>query len=252
MPVVQTTAYSSVETALNLARALVNDMMVNQGGEILTDNAPFTFIMLNEAADYLQKELENHGMMTFVRETTIGALPVAHFTADPSFNVNLSDSGFFDGYQNFNPPQLPADVLEPISLWEKQTNSTENWIPMQRLFNAGPYCVPRPRYGTWGWFNDSIYMPGALQINDLKLRYTMQSNTFIAPTDFIQIRGATSALGNLLAAVFANSRGSPAAIGFSAAADKFIEQICTANARSKQQVTVTRQSYGSSARGRRY
>src|SRR6185437_10181830 len=113
MPVVQTTAYVSVETALNLARALVNDMMVSTGGEILTDNAPFTFIMLNEAADYLQKELENHGLMTFVRETVIGSIPIAHFN-DPGINVNLSDSGFFDGYQNFNPPQLPADVLEPI------------------------------------------------------------------------------------------------------------------------------------------
>ena len=68
MPVPQTTAYCSVEQVYALARALVNDMLVDQSGEILTDSAPFMFPLLNSAARYFtERKMAEYGVKTFVK-----------------------------------------------------------------------------------------------------------------------------------------------------------------------------------------
>lgn len=49
MPVVQSSAYVSLETVTLLIRAIANDMIFSQAGEILTDNANFLLPLLNDA-----------------------------------------------------------------------------------------------------------------------------------------------------------------------------------------------------------
>ena len=248
MPIIPTTAYASVEGTLTLARALINDMLVSQAGEILTDNAPFTFPMLNECADYMERELKNHGYNTFTKETVLSPI-TPKGTQDPGTFVNISDSGYYDGNINHNPPMLPEDMDTPLDLWERQTGSQEYWIPMDRQMDGLPSLSLTSRLRVWAYYQDAIFMPGANQSEDLRLRYSSVGLTFITPNDIIQIRGAQNALANLLAAVFVNSRDPGAAVGFSNAADAMIRQLYLTNTRSKQRRTQTRIRYGAGWNG---
>ena len=49
MPVVPNSAYVSMETVTLLIRAIANDMIYSQAGEILTDEANFMLPLLNDA-----------------------------------------------------------------------------------------------------------------------------------------------------------------------------------------------------------
>lgn len=243
MPVIQTTAYGTVEGVFNEARAICNDMMFSQAGEILTDAAPFTFLMLNRAAQYFENELINHGVLTFKKETVLTPV-TAIATLDPGLQVNISDSGYFNGSVNAAAPIVPYDLQVPDFLWERQTGSTENWIEMTEMADGLPSVAQTLRLGMWEWREDGIYMPGATQSNDIRLRYTSEVVNFSAPTDVILIRGSQSALASYLAYVFAESRGSAMADKFMLMGKEFTLQICRRNTRARQRETITRRPYG--------
>src|SRR5690242_19090780 len=103
MPGVPTTSYATVEQVTDLARAIVNDMIIDHTGEVLTDAAPFTFPLLNEAASYMEGELILRGVTTFVKETVLTPV-LAIAVTDPGVQVNISETGYFDGLsQHANP-----------------------------------------------------------------------------------------------------------------------------------------------------
>ena len=243
MPGIGTSAYTSLESVLNLARALVNDMLVNTGGEILTDNAPFTFPFINFAAAYLSNEMTNNGMKVFEMETVLtSVLSIA--VNDPGVQVNISDSGYFDGVSNHQFPQLPTNLLEPVDLWERQTGSTAMWNPMVPYPDGLPSVIQNATLGIWEYRGEAIYMPGATQSNDVRLRFKTTGIQFVTPNDSVMIRGADPALANLLAAVFINSRNPGAGVSFSEAGDALVAQLVTAEVRSQQRIPITRASYG--------
>jgi hypothetical protein len=243
MPVLQTTAYGTVSGVLNETRAIVNDMMFSIAGEILTDIAPFTFLMLNRAAGYFENELINHGILTFKKETVLTpVLPIA--VLDPGVQVNISDSGYFDGVANHATPFVPFDLMAPECLWERQTGTLENWVEMTELPDGLTSTVQTLRLRYWEWRQDQICMPGATQSEDIRLRYTSEVVNFSTPLDVILIRGSQSALASYLAYVFAESRGSAMADKFMAMGKDFTLQICRRNTRARQRQTITRQPYG--------
>jgi hypothetical protein len=254
VPSLGTTAYGTVEGVNNLARALVNDMLTSTAGEILTDAAPFTFPMLNMAADYFTRKLTSNGVKTFVKETLLTPITACNFPglglggADPGQQVNISDAGYFDGSEENYPPNLPSDMLAPLDLWERTTGSLERWEEMHEYTDGLPSMVQGVRLRAWEWRTEAIWMPGATQTNDVKLRYEGSSAQFATPNDTVLIRGAQSALANYLAAVFVNSRNPQAAASFSAAGDDFADMIIRENTHALQRVTVTRKSYGRGGR----
>lgn len=243
MPVLQTTAYGTVEGVLNEVRAIINDMMFNQNGEIFTDTSVFTFPMMNRAAQYFENELINHGVTTFKKETILTpVLPVT--ILDPGSQVNISDSGYFDGTINHAQPQIPFDLQVPEVLWERATGSTENWVAMAEVVDGLPSTAQTLRLRMWEWRTDAIYMPGATQSNDIRLRGTFESVNFTTPTDVILIRGCQSALASYVAYVFAESRGSALADKFMVMGKELTLQICRRNTRARQRETLTRRPYG--------
>ena len=224
---------------------MCNDMIVSAGGEILTDTAPFTFPFLNEATDYVQKELMNHGMNVFEKETILASVtPIA--VIDPGVQVDISESGYFDGVNNNASPTIPVDLIMPTRLWERQTGSQELWLPMTQILDGLPAVVQTSRLGMWEWREDGLYMPGATQSEDIRLRYLSETISFSSVDDIILIRGVNSPIANRIAYKFTLSRGSPLATQFKADADAGILQICTTNARMKQRASVVRKRFGSS------
>ncbi|MGH9735429.1 MAG: hypothetical protein ACRD8A_12675 [Candidatus Acidiferrales bacterium] len=258
MPSIQTTAYGTVEGVTTFARALVNDMLTSSRGEILTDTAPFTFPLLNMAADYFTKKLTSNGYKTFVFETVLSPITPCNFPnlglggADPGQQVNISDTGYFDGSEQHYPPALPSNLLVPERLWERETGTQEPWLPMDEATDGLPSVAQGQRLCIWEWRTEIIWMAGATQTNDVKVRYEASAIQFSSVNDSVQIRGSQSALANYLAAVFVNSRNPQAAASFSAAGDDFTDMIIRENVHALQRKTVTRQAYGSRGRGRAF
>lgn len=243
MPGVGSSAYTTLESVLNLARVLVNDALVTVGGEILTDSAPFTFPLVNFAAAYLSNELSNNGVQVFTMETVLTPV-LAIAVNDPGAQVNISDTGYFDGVSNHAAPQLPTNLLEPLNLWERQTGSTAFWTPMVPYPDGLPPVLQNAKLSIWEYRGEAIYMPGATQSNDVRLRFKSTGIQFVTPSDSVMIRGADPALANLLAAAFINTRNPSAGVSFAEAGDALVTQLVTAEVRSQQRIPITRHSYG--------
>jgi hypothetical protein len=254
MPVVQSSAYSSVEGVFQVARARINDMLTSTAGEVLTDSAPFTFVMLNEAAFHFQNKLSNNGVNTFEKETLLTPITACNFpnlglgNADAGQTVNVSDVGYFDGSMQNYPPQLPPDLISPMKLWERQTGQTEAWLYMEQAVAGLPNVAQGQRLRYWEWVTEMIVMRGASQTNDIRLRYLANSALFATPADTIHVRGSQYAIGCYLAAIFINSRDPEAAASFEIAGDTHTMQIVNQNTRARQHRTITRRSYGFTTR----
>jgi hypothetical protein len=247
MPVLGSSAYVSLESVTNLLRAIANDMIYSQAGEILTDQANFLFPLLNDSLEWFQNEVNNHGVTTFEKETFLtGITPAAFVPArDPGQQVNISDTGYFDGTLNHPLPQLPVDLLEPMRLWERQTGSVESWVPMRNVPDGLPSQSPISRFSMWEWRQDAINMPGATQSNDIRLRYVGTHAILATPLDTLYFRGAVGAMAYKTVSVYLSSKNPEAAQAAASEAALRVSQIATRNARGKQHQSNSRRSYGS-------
>jgi hypothetical protein len=226
MPVTQTTAYQTAEDVLNLARALINDARI-AGGDVLTDNAPFTFLYLNAAYHQVQFALATAGVETFVKEAILNDIPASTST-DTGAQVYVSDSGTFDGTTLNATPQLPVDLIVPLRIWERKNATSPNtntFVLMNQKSDGLPTTTLGATLDMWEWRYDGIYMPGATQANDLRVRYHAALPDMSATSDPVQIRGVDNAMALLVAAAFALARGAPQAVAFEQAADRMIERM---------------------------
>jgi len=229
-------------------------MIYSQAGEIHTDTANFMFPLLNDSLEWFQNEVNNHGVESFVKETFLLSVTAAVFTPanDPGQQVNISDTGYFDGAVGHASPQVPVDLLVPLYLWERQNGSSENWVIVDEYPGGMPNKIPNSRFAMWEWRQDAIYMPGATQTNDIRLRYTGSHASLVTPSDTLLFRGATGALAYKTVGTYLASKN-PQASGLALieAKDR-INQICTRSSRMKQRESISRQSYGRPQRGNRF
>lgn len=251
MPAIQDSAYVNVETVNNLIRAMGNDMIFSQAGEVLTDTANFMFILLNEALAWVTRELSNAGVDSFTKETYLTPiLPIA--VNDPGVQVAVSDTGYFDGLNNWPTPFVPTDLLEPVRIWERQTDSTEEWVPMYRRLNGLESVAQGTRLHIWEWRQDQIVMTGATQSNDLRLRYKGSQAQLVTVNDTVYIRDGAGPVANKMLSIYYVTKNPQLSTTFGAMAMERLSQATTASARSKQNVTTTRRSYGNPSGGPRF
>lgn len=249
MPVLPSSAYVSVETVANLIRVIANDAIYSQAGEILTDISTLLFPLMNDSLEWLENELNNSGVESFRKETFLLAVtPVG--VVDPGIQVNISDTGYFDGLNNHATPQVPTDLLNPIFMWERTSGSTETWVEMEERADGLPSVVQSTRIKMWEWRNDALVMPGALQSEDLRLRYQAAHAVFVAPTDTLFLRGGNGSIAYKTVATYLITKNPEAAALAAGEAEVRCGQLTTRSARMKQRELVTRASYGNTARGR--
>lgn len=232
---------------MNNARALINDMIRQTGGSILTDNATFTNSFLNMAVRKTQRYLANNGLLSNVVDNSIlNAIP-AVTSLDPGVQVSISALNYNNGTSTFSTPVLPADLILPLSLAQRQTGSGAQFTPMVPAKGPLMSRIPGPYFGEWEWRNDAINMVGCTNVMDIRVRYEgrlprIATSAVLANTT-INIRDGEDALSFGVAAVYAFSRGAAQRAEAKAAWLEECNELINRYVRKDQRIAVRPKGY---------
>lgn len=173
LPPLAAAPYDTVTTVLNSSRVRLNDAISSVqavSGKLVENNQQFTLALVNTAWRKLQEFLANLGFAQLRQEGIIFQLPVISGT-DASLQQRIDWFNFFDGGNLYPAPVLPPDLMFPLRLWERQSGTAGAFVPMEAIVDGLPNFNKQARNGYWEWRADGIYLPGATQTVDLRIRY---------------------------------------------------------------------------------
>ena len=258
MPILPPTAASPLDvlnTILDAARFRLNDRIDTLqpiGGKLLQNNQAFSQQGVNNAWRRFQEKLANLGFTTLTDEAIIYGLPVAG-SADPASQAYINWTNYFDGNNLLSAPVLPYNLIQPLKVWERQNGINSPFIepPMEQILDGLPAFPKTALNRRWEWRNNSIYLPGALAVVDLRIKFI----TYFA--DFADLGGVRwfqqpvpivrcqEPFSLYIAAEFENARGDKAAAKeFGDEAESATKALMNREVRSKQRVNVRRQPRG--------
>lgn len=248
MPVLNplgTPPYDPLNTVLNAARVRLNDAIQSLGGDVLTNNQPFTQVMANIAWRRLQETLADLGYSRLRREAILTNCPVVA-SIDPASQVSVSWASYFDGVSYYSAPVLPQDLILPLRLWERPSGQNAEFAPMQNWLDGLP---TRPKLGrnfVWEWREDAIYMPGALTVMDLRIRYAAYLPDFatVGETEWydqpVSILRSLDPFAYYICSEAANARGDLDGSQFDAKAEATAKLIFNREVGMKERVNLRR------------
>lgn len=209
--IVQTGTYPIAENVIQLARAVINDMLRTNAGAILTDTAPFTSIFLNASIRKTQRYLANNGVLSQVIDNAIltPVTPVAN--QDPGTQIFISPNGYYDGANTHANVVLPSDLILPLNVAQRVTGSGAQYIAIEPAKGPLMSRIPGPYFGEWEYRGDSIWMVGSTNTMDLRIRYEQAIGRISSTANFqqtsIPIRDGEDVLAWGMVAIYAASRG---------------------------------------------
>lgn len=233
--------YPTVEQVMNIARARVNDMTNDSAGDLLADNVPSSQQYLNAAWSWLQKRCATAGVETFKKEITLFQLP-AQASQDPANQAWVTWLGCSDGVNQYPMPTLPQDLIQPLSVWQRQSGSQGEFFLMYQAQDGLPRWFD---YQVYDWRADGLYFYAPTYQRDLQIRYSAyrQSLDLTRPGDAVPIMMCEDALGARIAFEFASARGAMQAGQMKQWADEAFEQIALGSSQRRQRQSTRRQPY---------
>ena len=257
MPIAPSTPYDTAEYVLNLARAISSDAGTANGlaGDILADSQPYVFPILTKIYRDLQDELisgsseimSKYGFLLGLEPTAFG---------NPRINVLVTYLGYIYGPQPGNENEnitLPPDMIKPLELWEC-ISGQEHWVPMKQAADSIASRPTTSRFRIWDFQNDKLILPGASEVNDLKIKYLCSFPDLTSPSSQVMIlRSQTFLACQLIAEVAAMLGGEEARADFQARADTAKKAIINRTARKEAYASFNRLPFRArgSGRGRR-
>lgn len=262
----QASGSTSLATIMDLVRSLINDTQAGATGtpgegQIFTNNpaiSPFTQPFLNSSIRELYRELRNVGQPTLIKDNIIiRNLPIVNSPTngvggpDPAVQTYLSTSGYFDGVQIHPDLLLPGDVLYLEKVWERSSNTDNNFEEMNQPQDGLPSRPQVQSFRDWEWRNDNLNFNGATTERDVRLRYYCSlpqffSQTLDFETTFVPILDCTDAVAYKTAVKYARMLGSPGLSELQAEAKEQMFQLKNANTRRAQSIDYSRPPYGHS------
>lgn len=221
--------YDTLEAVANTARVRLNDAIQSIGGDIFQDTAQFALTAVNTAWRRLQEMLADYGLAALNREIIFSAVPAAG-VADQSSQVSINWAGYFNGTTLAN-PIFPGDLITPLGLEERVNGNAANFWPMDRVYNGLPTAPKTTLNKLWEWRQETIYMPGATGLTDIRLRYAGYLIDFVAAgtaawsTQPVPIMRSLNPFSWLIASEIARARGDLDAGAFDQNAQVSAEQI---------------------------
>lgn len=98
-------------------------------------------------------------------------------------------------------PVLPAWVLEPIRLWERNTGTT-NWIPMIEVLDHLPMNnPPTSQFGYWEFRDQALRFPPASVTIDVRLHAYSRLTELTMPLDVVGLPDLVNAVSYAAAAL---------------------------------------------------
>lgn len=212
-----TSPYPTLSDVLNASRVPIDDCIINIGGQILTNSADFTPILVNLAYRKMQQFLISLGWVRFVVQNDIipNVPPAAN--EDTALNVTLSWSGYNDGVTPSSSPALPQNLLKPLHLAGRASGDSPNTDAFIDI--DGPETgivrlpsVPKQNWNQfWIWNNDQINMNGALTTTDIRVDFLSFFPNFITSpfpgSQVVPILNCEDALSAWIDYVFSDARG---------------------------------------------
>ncbi len=250
--------YDTVNAVLNGARTRLNDELTTLhpvSGKLLQNNQVFTQQLVNTAWRKLQEFLANLGYTKFRQEAIVYGIPAVS-SLDPLIQVRIDWFNYFDGANLFNAPVLPPDLIIPLKVWERQSGMAGAFVPMELIFDGLPNWNKQSRNGLWEWRAEAIYMPGALCVTDLRLRYEAFMPDFVdsSTTQWYQqpvpLLRCHDALSLYICAEIAEGRDDMDAAKWTQKAEAAAKIILNRDMAMKQRGNIRRQSRSGRLEGR--
>jgi hypothetical protein len=233
----------------NRARVFANDAQVSIAGELLADTQPYMVELDNAAYEELQDDLTLAGVETQSEEIIITGLP-AVASPDPAVNVSLSFTGFNNGTTNSALPALPADMRGPLRLWERPTGQLGQFAPMTQRLDGLPSRTQSSFLRWWQWIGDALVFIGALQQNDIKVRYNKFLPALVLspqPSPVLIMR-SKNAMAWKIVELFCQARGAESAMYASGKYDAELAKIVGVTTKRRQRAVARRRTWGSRRR----
>jgi hypothetical protein len=215
--------------------ALLASTVMLEAGAMLNDPALITYSYavqlpyLRLAMQELQSKLLENGVSVLDTKTATLAL-----TAVTSVSITSATD-----------PALPADLLLPICLEERQTGTSNLFSPMFER-----EAVPERPQGLcltdWCWEEDGIKLVGALVDTDVRVTYQKSLTAITASGDPITVLGAQLFLSTRTAAWIARiiGRNDERAAVLESAAERELQSLLRSRIKEAQDVPVRRLPYG--------
>lgn len=266
LPPQKQSPYDLAGTILNAARTRLNDRLDTLqfvSGKLLGNTDPFTQQIFNTSWRQLQNFLANLGWSRVTREITVLGLPAVQ-SSDPSSQVFIDWTNYFDGLYYWDQPVLPGDFAYPLKVWERWSgvNSPFPEDPMEMMLEGLPDFGPKQPYNRFcDWREDRLYMPGSLMVTDLRFRYVSLLPDIIdnIPNSGrwyqqpVPIYNCLDALSWYIVLEIWTSRAGPGEDAdlqvIRGKAEASAKQIFNRDQRLRQRVTVTRQPLSGRGRG---
>ena len=168
--------YDNMWDVLNMTRPRLNDSLKSlepTGGQILQESDAFTHQIAISGWRRVQSRLAELGYTRLNMEIVITGLPVVTNT-DPASQTYIDWNGFYDGTAFTTTPALPANMIQPNWVSERQTGmnaifpATPN---MENMVGGLPGWQKQNRNQCWQWRDDKLWMPGSLSSMDLRIGY---------------------------------------------------------------------------------
>lgn len=181
--------YDIVNTAINAAKIRLSDSVDTLspvGGKLLDNTNAFTQQTVNNAWRKMQQYLMELGYSGVKQETTFSNVP-ACTTTDTTVQVFLNYNGYFDGTTLQVSPVLPQNFVRPLDMWERIYQAGTNpaaLLEMDIIQNGLPGVTKTLWNRMWEWRDDTLYMPGATDATDLRIRF------FGFFSDFVDVGGS--------------------------------------------------------------
>jgi hypothetical protein len=188
---------------MDLFRGLVNDdgggQDGPQGGIIATNTAPFTLPFLNASIRWVYRKLRNIGDPALIIDNYL-LLGIPALTGpNPAVQVSLGFLGYFDGFANHSQWTLPAGAMGIDRAWERVSQSGLDFHEIDAAPDGLPPCQQTSTMRRYEWRGNAMWMPGALEAVDLRLRSKITLPDILGPnldfaTTYVPIIDAQDAI----------------------------------------------------------
>lgn len=165
--------YDTVNTILNTARVRLNDRVDSLealGGKLLESTQPFTQQAFNTAFRKFQEFLAHESFALFTDEAILLAFP-ALTNLDPAILCWMNWAQNYNGVVFGSAPVLPNNFIQPIQVWQRQSEVPQTFYEMDRQLTGMPTVPKLDFMEMWEWRDDKLFFPGCRVAIDLRVRY---------------------------------------------------------------------------------